>query len=175
MRTCRPTAGSAPSRLVASRQETLLAGVRPTSHGGVSLGRAMGLWVIAVGARPTDHNCYPQVTKAVRICCALTNIAQLCVLHTFPPSPKKRRLGFNVLRHAKLRKKYSLPGLAPRTFVAHESLLSSCSETGHPTITESTLCTWMVLRSGSGIQGNTTTRHRLPPGRTNKPNPQARP
>ena len=29
------------------------------------LGRAMGLWVIAVGVRPTSHNCYPQVTKAV--------------------------------------------------------------------------------------------------------------
>ena len=46
-------------------QETLLAGVRPTSHDGVSLGRAMGLWVIAVGVRPTSHNCCPQITKAV--------------------------------------------------------------------------------------------------------------
>ena len=42
-----------------------LVGVRPTSHDGVSLGRAMGLWVIAVGVRPTSHNCYPQITKAV--------------------------------------------------------------------------------------------------------------
>ena len=27
--------------------------------------------------------------KRYRICCASTNIAQLCELHTFPPSPKK--------------------------------------------------------------------------------------
>ena len=38
---------------------------------------------------------------------------------------------------------------------------------GPSTTTESPLSTQLVPHSGSGIQGNRTTRHRLPPGRTN--------
>ena len=50
----------------------------------------MGLWVIAVGVRPTIITTAIQKSpKRYRICCASTNIAQLCVLHTLPPSPKK--------------------------------------------------------------------------------------
>ena len=88
MRTCRPTAGSAPSRFVAS-------------HGDVSLGRAMGLWVIAVGVRPTSHNCYPQVTKAVsHVLCVDQHRTTVCTSHT-SAFPEKRS--------------------ATRTFVAHVS------------------------------------------------------
>ena len=56
---------------------------------GVSLGRAMGLWVIAEGVDQHPQLHLHKVPKRYRIGCASTNIAQLCVLHTFPPSPKK--------------------------------------------------------------------------------------
>ena len=149
MRTCRPTAGSAPPRLVAW----------PKRHSQPEFDQHL---TTAIHKSP----------KRYRICCALTNIAQLCVFHTFPPSPKKKETRLHCLPTCQAPgKDYNLLELTPRTFVAHVSLLSSCSNTGQPTITESPLCTWMVLRSGSGIQGNKTTRHRLPPGRTNKPNP----
>ena len=79
--------------------------------------------VIAVRVRPTSHNCISTRSQCGRICCASTNIAQLCVLHTFPPSPKKEsRLQCPPTCQAP-EKDYSQLDLTPRTFVAHVSPL----------------------------------------------------
>ena len=90
MRACRPTGGGAPSRLDASPRSHRSWSLTNNHHNCISLGRAMGLWVIAVGVRPTIFTtAIHKSPKRYRICCASTNITQLCVLHTLPPSPKK--------------------------------------------------------------------------------------
>ena len=176
MCTCRPTAGGAPSRLDASPRSHRSWSLTNNHHNCISLGRAMGLWVIAVGVRPTIiTTAIHKSPKRYRICCALTNIAQLCVLHTLPPSPKKKGCVASVSPDTpRMKKTVHVPvPFAPLSLTCLDSFPDPYF--GPPTTTESLLSTKVVTHSGSGIQWNRPTRHRMPPGRTNKPNPQDTP
>ena len=73
-------------------------------HNCISLGRAMGLWVIAVGVRPTSPSASPRCPKAVsHLLCVDQHRTTVCTSH-ISAFPEKRSLGFSVPRHAKLRK-----------------------------------------------------------------------
>ena len=158
MRPYRPTAGSAPSRLDAS----------PRSHCSWSSTNISQLHLPGprnghVGHRSWSSTNISQlhlhkVPERYRVGCASTNIAQPCVLHTFPPSPKKATRLQCLPTCQALGKTYSYPGLVPHTCVAHVSQQHSQFNAGQPTTTESPLRTWMALHSGTGTQGKGTTR-----------------
>ena len=78
--TCRPTAGGAPSRPVASPRSHSSWSPTNNHHNCISLGRAMGLWVIAVGVRPTIiTTAIHKSPKRYRISCVRsTNIRTYC-------------------------------------------------------------------------------------------------
>ena len=99
MRPCRATASGAPSRLVASPRRHC-SWSRPNIPNCVSLGHAMGLWVIAVGIRPTSHNCIStrsQSGVALDLCDRPT-FAHTVTRHSRTTSHKKKH-DFNVPRH----------------------------------------------------------------------------
>ena len=141
----------------------------------VSLGRAVGWWVITVGIDQHLTTASPQVARAVsRYYCAIDQHSHFC-LHCDPSQcrhpPQKGMRGFGVPGHATHEKTVHVPvSFAPLSLTCLDSFPDPYFRP--PTTTESPLSTKVFTHSGSGIQGNRTTRHRMPPGRTNKPNPQ---
>ena len=122
MRAYRPTAGSAPSRLVASPRRHSSRS-RPTSHDGVSLGRAMGLWNLAIGIDQQLQSHLHKYPKRYRICCASPSAADQLLLtgpHSAFPEKLETRLHCPPICQAP-EKDCNYPGLVHRSFVTHVS------------------------------------------------------
>ena len=92
------------------RPGVIAVGVRPTSHNCISLGRAIGLWASQLEFDQHLTTAYPQVTRAVsRWLCVDQHRPTVCTSH-LSAFPEKKRLGFIVPRHAKLGKRLQLTG-----------------------------------------------------------------
>ena len=89
MRTCRPPAGSAPSRLVASPRSHRSWSLTNNHHNCISLGRAMGLLVIAVGV--DQHPLLLSTSHQSGIACVVPRLtSHNCVYFTHFRLPRKK-------------------------------------------------------------------------------------